>query len=60
MTSQQINHTSTRIRSGYLWTCSHVGLDGAGGDYDGDETGTAVDRSGAQWAKLQLEVSQTR
>ena len=54
MTSQQINHSSTRLRSGYLWTCSHVGLDGAGGDYDGDETGTAVDRSGAQWAKLQL------
>jgi hypothetical protein len=41
------------IRSGYLWTCHHVGLDGTDGDYDG---GT-VDRSAAQWLRLQVSSS---
>lgn len=42
------------IRDGVLWTCQPVGLDGADGDYDGDATGNSVDRTGAQWLKLQL------
>jgi len=37
------------VRNGYLWTCQHVGLSGTGGGYSGDQTGSTVDRSAAQW-----------
>ena len=42
------------IRDGYLWTCHHVGLSGANGAYSGDQTGTSVDRSAAQWLNFQV------
>ena len=42
------------IRAGHLWTCHHVGLSGANGAYSGDETGSNVDRSAAQWLNFQL------
>jgi len=42
------------IRNGYLWTCQHVGLSGTNGGYLGDQTGTNVDRSAAQWINLQV------
>lgn len=47
------------IRGGKLWTCQHVGLDGTDKDYDGDETGSSVDRSGIQWYQLQVNGSGT-
>lgn len=43
------------IRDNELWTCQTVGLDGTDGDYSGDETGTAVDRSALQWIKLPID-----
>ena len=45
------------IRGGFLYTCHHIGLSGTNGTYSGNETGTNVDRSGAQWFKLRLEPS---
>ncbi len=47
------------IRNGYLWACQHVGLNSANGNYDGDESGSSVDRSGVQWWKLQLNTTGT-
>src|SRR5688500_11172070 len=32
-------------------------MDGADDDYDGDQTGASVDRSGIRWSKLQVESS---
>jgi hypothetical protein len=45
------------IRDGTLWTCHHVGLDGADGEYNGDGAGSSVDRSAAQC--LRLHISET-
>ena len=45
------------IRNGFLWTCQQVGLDGTDGDFNGDHTGSTVDRSAAQWLKLQINAS---
>jgi hypothetical protein len=47
------------IRNGILWTCQNVGLDGADGDYDGGQAlpNVTVDRTAAQWLKLQLNAS---
>jgi hypothetical protein len=42
------------IRNGYLWTCQHVGLSGTSGGYTGDQTGTNLDRSAAQWLNFQV------
>ena len=42
------------VRNGYLWTCQHVGLSGTGGGYSGDQTGSTVDRSAAQWINFQV------
>ena len=42
------------IRDGALWTCHHVGVDGVDGDYDGDGTGSTVDRSAIQWCRLHI------
>jgi len=42
------------IRNGYLWTCQHIGLSGTNGGYTGDQTGTSVDRSAAQWVNFQV------
>jgi len=47
------------IRNGFLWTCQHVGLTGTNGVYLGDQTGASVDRSAAQWLKLQIGTSGT-
>jgi hypothetical protein len=42
------------IPNGSLWTCHHVGLDGIDGTYEGDSSGSAVDRTAIQWFKLQI------
>jgi hypothetical protein len=42
------------IRNGLLWTCQTVGLSGTNGTYTGNASGTNVDRSAAQWLKLQI------
>jgi hypothetical protein len=47
----------TVIRNGFLWTCQAIGLSGTNGDYTGDQSGAAVDRSAAQWLKLSLNVA---
>ena len=39
------------IRGGVLWTCHHIGLDGADSQYNGG----AVDRSAVQWIRLQID-----
>jgi hypothetical protein len=38
----------------FIWTCQTVGLEGTSGTYDGDETGSGVDRTGVQWFKLKV------
>jgi len=45
----------TVIRNGFLWTCQAIGLTNSG-VYSGNETGTNVDRSGAQWLKLSVDA----
>ena len=46
------------IRDGLLWTCHHVGVDDAGeGNYNGDETGSTVDRSAVQWFRLHITAT---
>jgi hypothetical protein len=47
------------IRNGFLWTCQHVGLSGTNGVYLGNQTGTNVDRSAAQWLKFQIAAGST-
>ena len=47
------------IKNSALWTCHHVGLDNTQGSYDGNESGSTVDRSGLQWWKLQLNATGT-
>lgn len=47
--------TATTIRNGFLWTCQAIGMSGTNGIYAGDETGTNVDRTGAQWLKLRVD-----
>ena len=42
------------IRDSTLWTCHHVGLDGVDGDFDGNGTGSTVDRSAIQWFRLHI------
>ena len=44
------------IRNGFLWTCQAVGLNGTNGMYVGNETGTNVDRVGAQWLRLCVDT----
>lgn len=45
---------SPLIRGNYLWLCQQAGLDGIDEDFDGDESGDSVDRSGIRWLKLQV------
>jgi hypothetical protein len=47
------------IRNNILWTCQQVGLNGTSGSYNGNDTGSAVDRSGIQWWQLQCNSSGT-
>src|SRR5258708_6066420 len=47
------------IRNNVLWVCQPVGLAGSNGTYNGDETGTNVDRCAIQWLKLQLNSTGT-
>ena len=42
------------IRNGYLWTCQYVGLSSTNGSYNGDQTGTNVNRSAVQWINFQV------
>jgi hypothetical protein len=42
------------IRGESRWTVQQAGLDGSDGDFDGDETGSSVDRSGVRWSKFQV------
>ncbi len=39
------------IRGGVLWTCHHIGLDGADSRFNGG----AVDRSAIQWIRLEID-----
>lgn len=47
------------IRDGFLWTCQHVGLDGADGVYSNDASGLTVDRSAIQWLQLAVNTQQS-
>ena len=47
------------IRNDTLWTCHHVGIDGADQDYDEDEFGDTVDRSAIRWLKIQINSDGT-
>jgi len=47
----------TSIRNGYLWTCQPIGLSGTNGTYTGNETGTNVDRTGAQWLRFRVDTT---
>jgi hypothetical protein len=42
------------VRNDSLWTCQHIGLDGTDGVYDGDASGSSVDRSAVQWLRLHI------
>ncbi|MBI2928550.1 MAG: hypothetical protein HYY24_23015 [Verrucomicrobia bacterium] len=49
----------TQGSTAFLWTCQFVGLDGTDGDYDGNETGGDMNRSGIHWWKLQINSTGT-
>jgi hypothetical protein len=58
-TGLNMNHMGSRlfnaiIQDTVLWTCHVVGFDGNDNDYDGNESGTGVDRSAVQWWKFNI------
>ncbi len=44
------------MRNGYAYVCYHVGLDGPDGHYNGDASGSNVDRSAIQWVRMQVQL----
>ncbi len=46
------------MRGVNVWVCYHVGLAGQAGHYDGDASGSGVDRSAIQWLRLAAQEGQ--